>query len=379
VEQVWDMALAQRVRMPAQSFDRVVQAYLRSQRLRARQALPGNRKHILGRAFAQVTAYLREQEESSEPRAGPSAHLAHEIVHYVGNLMVAPQAALGFWQAMLERQCIAATGSRVLAGMLGVARTFELGTNNARPQVRDDAQEAVGGSVSGFGTASLGMWARQVFRNLLFEQHPSLRGLTFDLSSSFGHSITDDVAHDQDRSLALGGLRRYINFDQRVLEAYFELIHTMLIPQSIVGRSSGVPYSPAQGSIELLRDGSWMTAFLGDAARGSDPNPLGAEGLAVTEPVILAKDEAIRVLRWMRALDLRPSASMLCFVSVHLRELVPRDHTKPQSKRRRTPTGRLHGWLSGWLGQEALPTEKDVAVWLRKRQVRALAEDELLV
>lgn len=91
-------------------------------------------------------------------------------------------------------------------------------------------------------------------------------------------------------------------------------------------------------------------------------------------------DERFTVLAWMRALDVKPMPSTLCLLCSYLDEILPpawdavshtgsRYSNSPSAlhKDHLSAAGPLHGYLSDWLGEEAIPTKRQVGKFVRDR------------
>ncbi|CAD6959955.1 unnamed protein product [Tilletia laevis] len=433
---VWQTALRRRSSIEG-PFDRITRAYLRSKRTSCGQTSLHRRKPLMRRALDGMSSDLLASLQGSpatgsmrgEGRsAGPSVNLSKDLLYYIGRVLRYPRTAFSLWETMLARYPQTASSVKILKQMLRLAESAE------RQQHLNNSEGMVGrqlmGAFPSFDTGtdtSLGFKIRQIFRRLLFDQHPSLapwssnastqhtmdgvepvdtvsifRGLTSSsrrLASINYNFQKEDVAAkltERTKILTLSlsalssadamqsrtfssatsragrvtGAMHYINLDRQVFEAYCSLLHTMTVPDSEVGRPSAarpvqMPEEPLSASSASLWEAAFLGAPDGDDQRtavASDENTychhLDVGGLAPP-----TWDEVILVLPWMRALNLRPSLSMLCLICVHLIETLP-----PGSINFDRPLGPIHEWVEDWLGWKALPTEEDVAEWLQAKR-----------
>ncbi|KAE8271289.1 hypothetical protein A4X09_0g1034 [Tilletia walkeri] len=439
---VWHAALRRRSSIEG-SFDRIVRAYIRSKRTSCGQAPLYRRKRLMERALDEISKNLLIPSRASptsrlpvekETSTGPSVNLAKGLLFYVGRVLGYPETSFSFWEMIFARYPQTATSAKPLSVMLQMAEDAE------RRRHVDNSDGLIGGQLLGPSLDSLdavdtpAFKARQLFRRLLFDQHPTLApwasdtatqpqidGLqpvdtisifrTLPLSSrrlaGTAHNFQkEDLAAKsmerakiltlslsalssadamQSRAFSSGtsrvgpvaGAMDYINFDHRVFEAYCSLLHTMTVPNSDVGRlGPSRPTPMPQGESRTLNASSassWAAAFIGppdDAERshsGQGLTPPDESGCGHHLDVAAFSppkwDEVVLVLPWMRALNVRPTHSMLCLICVHLLETLP-----PGSIGFDKPMGPIQPWLESWLGWRALPREEDIAVWLREQR-----------
>jgi hypothetical protein len=81
-------------------------------------------------------------------------------------------------------------------------------------------------------------------------------------------------------------------------------------------------------------------------------------------------EERLIVISWMRYLDIFPNKSCLCLICTYIQERMPpalgtSNNQDPYSYSNHSAAGPLHGFLADWLGEENIPTNEDVAIFIR--------------
>ncbi|KAK0528093.1 hypothetical protein OC835_004770 [Tilletia horrida] len=413
VDLVWTAALERAMHLQG-PFHNITRAYLRTKRNQVIAGQKAYRRHLLQQVFETAAMQLCDMRQAYGRNASnndslvPSTKLVSELIKHLSSTLGQPRAAFALWTSMFDRIFPTATTPRVLSSCLAAAA---------------DAETASYRSGSGASTVSLGMEARRIFRRLLFRQHPSLAdaqastlpqqqlaeadaeewSLGASLSLSFSaapcklservpyavlaqsNSASFDSVQSWTRAFCSsapqmaevagpGDARMpYINFDHRVFEAYCTMLHLMMVPDSIIRRSSAprlAAWREIDADTQWRTCRSWVAALFGPEEAGrrmkegrSWADKAEDEPDVATPPKRLTSDEIITVLKWMRALHVRPTMSMLCLISVHLAEMRP-----ASARTTRNPLGRHARWLAPWLGADNLPTVDDVATWLREQR-----------
>ncbi|KAL9932370.1 hypothetical protein V8E36_008849 [Tilletia maclaganii] len=406
-------------------FDLVSRAYLRSQITRSTAIPPHQRLDLIRAAILQVTQPTGLHSEqhvagaNGLPRQGVvSQRLARDIIYFSGIMLGSPSAALKYWSMLHARDPETAFGWRPFAAMLQCA--------NAAERERIMSGEDGGGGGSPFWSRERaermegsGMAIRRLFRQQLFQQHPSLApwsetaplnplaeidagGRTGQSSISLLGSVLLKVAvkggsffpwssstrktgQASAKADALSSVSAqphpapaYINFNEDVFEAYMLLLHTMSVPMSPLVSARprhyhelrhNPVYEPEDGGIggstEMLSSGTTSTdtpTLLYPSSTGTEQAKPQAQQqqhdtLASEHP---QADELLLVLAWMKRLHVRPTRVSLCLLCLHLLETLPPGLIKADA-----PAGPLTEWLEGWLSYRSVPTEEDVGRWLR--------------
>lgn len=96
------------------------------------------------------------------------------------------------------------------------------------------------------------------------------------------------------------------------------------------------------------------------------------------EQLQIGWDERLIVISWMRYLDIFPNKSCLCLICAYIQEKMPPvlegtnlfagQNMDSHSYSNHSAAGPLHGFLADWIGEESIPTNQDVAMFIRDLQ-----------
>ncbi|KAE8215387.1 hypothetical protein CF327_g1327 [Tilletia walkeri] len=413
IDAIWNAAVERRRHMIG-SFDHISLAYLRSQWRRFEQTpLGGGKGAILSRALGQVWEQARLKpgfypQEQQRHLHAVSIRLATDMISTTGSNLGQTATALKFWQVLQRDQPETAFAWGPFSAMLNVVTSAE------RTRMSKGGEGLPWRRIKASDGLMTGMAARQLFRQVLFRQHPALaqwsegapRNPLADVEaggsdsmggfSLFGSILlkakirggrflpwaqsfagAEDVGQSEGMGVSLLATSTrqrppYVNFNAAVFEAYISLLHTMTVPNSQLVQAATRTGAPVYPHAPFLGDDHCLPTHMASdpiAAQTSQTQApanqkRGKIKKAHTDSAALeppTHDELLLVFAWMRALRVRPSRATLYILCIHLIETLPPGLIRPGQ-----PTGPLTEWLEKWLGWRSLPSEEQVVGWLKQ-------------